>query len=91
MNRNTVKAFNAAYAAAEPTKAEARLISDLLTVWGKLDAAAAKHPAQLRNGIAFGMALQKAIAAGIVELPKVRAERKENKPKESKIEGTAEE
>jgi len=78
MNRNTVKAFNAAYAEAEPTKEEARLIADLLTVWGKLDAMAAKNPAQLRKGIVFGMALQKAIAGGKVELPKVKAKYREH-------------
>jgi len=82
MNKQTVKAFNAAYAAAEPTKEEARLVSDLLTVWAKLDAAAAKNPAQLRRGVVFGMALQKAIDAGIVELPKVKPNRKEPGPGE---------
>ena len=72
MDKKTVLAFNAAYAA-EPTKEEAQLINDLLAVWAKLEPAAKKHPALIKRGAFFGMAVQKAIAAGEVALPKSRS------------------
>ena len=81
MDRKLFIDFNRAYAA-EPTAEERQLVGDLLTVWGKLDSTAAKHPAMFRQGIFFGMALQKAIAAGEIQLKPVRKNRKENKPKE---------
>ena len=90
MNKQTVKAFNAAFAG-EPTKREARLVSDLITLWGKLGGAAAKQPATIRRAIIFGMALQKAITAGEIDLPEERITRKKNKPQETTTEGTAEE
>lgn len=71
MDKKTVLAFNAAYAA-EPTKEEAQLVNDLLSVWAKLEPAAKKHPAIIKRGVFFGMAIQKAIAAGAVALPKSR-------------------
>ena len=75
MDRTLFLDFNRAYAA-EPTAEERQLVNDLLTVWGKLDSTAAKHPAMYRQGILFGIALQKAIAAGEVELLPVRRNRK---------------
>lgn len=74
MDRRTVIAFNRAYST-EPTEQERQLVNDLLTVWGKLEPTAAKHPAMYRQGILFGMALQKAIAAGEVELLPVKRKR----------------
>ena len=74
MDRRTVIAFNRTYAA-EPTAEERQLVGDLLAVWGKLEPTAAKHPAMYRQGVLFGMALQKAIAAGEVELLPVRRKR----------------
>ena len=81
MDRTLFLDFNKTYAA-EPTPEERQLVGDLLTVWGKLEPAAAKHPAMYRQGILFGMALQKNLAAGEIVLRPVRRNRKENKPQE---------
>ena len=75
MDKRTVIAFNNAYAA-EPTEQEKQLVNELLTVWGKLEPGAGKSPAIYRKGILFGMALQKAIAAGDIILPEVKQKRK---------------
>lgn len=75
MDRRTVIAFNAAYAA-EPTEQERQLVNELLTVWGKLEPGAGKSPSIYRKGILFGLALQKAIAAGKIILPEVKPKRK---------------
>lgn len=63
MDRRAVIDFNMALAY-EPTEEERQLIADCLTVWGKLEASAAKSPAQLRKGIIFGMGLKDAMAKG---------------------------
>lgn len=76
MDKNTVIAFNTAYAA-EPTEAEKQLVNDMLNIWGKLEATAGRNPSNYRRGVLFGLALQKAIAAGEIILPEVRAKRKE--------------
>ncbi len=75
MDRTLFLDFNKAYAA-EPTAEERQLVGDLLAVWGKLDTTAAKHPAMYRQGILFGMALQRAITAGEIVLKPVRRNRK---------------
>lgn len=75
MDRTLFLDFNRAYAA-EPTAEERQLVGDLLAVWGKLEPTAAKHPAMYRQGILFGMALQRAITAGEIVLKPVRRSRK---------------
>ena len=79
MDRRLVLSFNAAYAA-EATPEEEQLINDMLLIWGKLEPAAAKSPALLRKGCRFGMQLQKAITAGQIIIPPVRAKRQATKP-----------
>lgn len=76
MDRRTVIAFNTVYAA-EPTDREKQLVNELLAVWGRFETAAAKTPAIYRKGIFFGLALQKALTAGRVLLPEVKAKRKD--------------
>ena len=75
MDRKLVLAFNTAYTA-DATPEEKQLVNDMLQVWGKLEPAAAKNPSIFRKGILFGLALQKAIAAGEIILPEVKAKRK---------------
>ena len=82
MDRRTVIAFNTVYAT-EATPEEKQLVNDLLTVWGKLEPAAAKSPSLYRRGILYGLALQKAITAGKVKLLPVRRNRKENRPEQT--------
>ncbi len=81
MDRKLFIDFNKAYSV-EPTAEERQLVNDMLTVWGKLDTTATKHPAMYRQGILFGMALQRAITAGDICLKPVRRNRKGNKPEE---------
>ncbi len=81
MDRRMVISFNRAYSA-EPTPEERQFVSDLLTVWGKLEPAAGKNPALIRKGILFGMALQKAITEGQIIIPPVRQKRQANKPQQ---------
>ncbi len=78
MDKGMVVAFNEAYAT-EVTAEEKQLVSDVLAVWGKLDATAAKNPALLRRGIVFGIGLQKSLTAGKIVLRPVRPSRKRNK------------
>lgn len=75
MDKRTVIAFNKAYAA-EATEQEKQFVSDLLTVWGKLESTAGKNPATYRKGVLFGMALQKALTAGEIIMPEARPKRK---------------
>lgn len=84
MERTLVINFNKAYSA-DSTPEEKQLVNDLLTVWGKLEPAAARNPALIRKGILFGIALQKAIAAGEIIIRPVRERRQGNKPKEETI------
>ena len=75
MDKRTVIAFNTAYAT-EPTEPEKQLVNDMLNIWGKLEPTAGKSPAMYRRGILFGIALQKAIAAGEIMLPEAKPKRK---------------
>lgn len=74
MNKKQVLAFNQAYSY-EPTAAESQLVTELLTVWGKLEPAASKNPALIRKGIVFGLGLAAALEAGTVALPPVRVKK----------------
>lgn len=71
MNKNTVINFNRAYSY-EPSKQEDQLITELLSVWGKLEPSVGKTPATIRKGILFGMGLSTALAAGEITLPPVK-------------------
>lgn len=86
MDKSTVIAFNTAYAA-EPTEQEKQLVNDMLLVWGKLEPTAGKSPAMYRRGMLFGIALQKAVAAGEIILPKVKERRKEKTAAEQRETG----
>ena len=79
MDRRIVIDFNKAYGM-EATPEERQLVTDLLTVWGKFETAAAKNPALIRKGILYGMALQKLIAAGEVSIRPLREKRQGTKP-----------
>ncbi len=79
-DRRLVIDFNTAYAT-DATPEEEQLVNELLTVWGKLEPAAAKSPAAYRKGILFGLALQKAIAAGQIQIRPLKGNSKANKPK----------
>ncbi len=79
-DRRLVIDFNRAFAA-EPTPEEKQLVNELLSIWGKLEPAAAKSPAAYRKGILFGMALQKAISGGEIIIRPVKEKRPETKPK----------
>lgn len=71
MNKNTVINFNRAYSYS-PTAEEKQLITELLSVWGKLEPSVGKTPATIRKGILFGMGLAAALAAGEIVLPPVK-------------------
>lgn len=77
-----VVAFNEAYAT-EVTAEEKQLVSDVLAVWGKLDATAAKNPALLRRGIVFGIGLQKSLTAGKIVLRPIRPKRQKRKTEQT--------
>ena len=81
MDRRIVIDFNKAYGM-EATPEERQLVTDLLTVWGKFETAAAKNPALIRKGILYGMALQKLIAAGEVSFRPIRGKRQGPKPED---------
>lgn len=81
MDRKQVVTFNNVYAA-EATPEERQLVSDMLQVWAKLETSVQKNPALIRKGVLFGLALQKAITAGQVIIPPVRAKRPATKPQE---------
>lgn len=85
MNRNTVTSFNLAYSY-EPTGEVTQLIGDLLTVWGKLEPAAAKNPALIRKGIIFGLGLAEAIQKGEIKPEPLRAKRAFKRPVATKAE-----
>jgi len=81
MDRKLVLAFNTAYTA-DATAEEKQLVNDMLQVWGKLEPAAAKNPSIFRKGILFGLSMQKAITAGQITIPPVRAKRPATKQQE---------
>ncbi|GEM_PF-3389491 len=82
MDKGMVVAFNEAYAT-EVTAEEKQLVSDVLAVWGKLDATAAKNPALLRRGIVFGIGLQKSLTAGKIVLRPIRPKRQKRKTEQT--------
>ena len=89
MDRSMVIDFNRAYSM-EATPEERQLVTDLLTVWGKFEAAAGKNPALIRKGILYGMALQKLIAAGEIAIRPIRGKRQGPKPEAPAGKGTPE-
>lgn len=89
MDRRIVIDFNKAYSM-EAAPEERQLVTDLLTVWGKFETAAAKNPALIRKGILYGMALQKLIAAGEVSFRPIRGKRQGPKPEAPAEKGTPE-
>ena len=88
MDRRIVIDFNKAYSK-EATPEEQQLVTDLLAVWGKFEAAAGKNPALFRKGILYGMALQKLIAAGEVSIRPLREKRQATKPEAQEQTGAA--
>ena len=74
MKRTQVTNFNTAYSY-EPSSEMKQLIDDLLTVWGKLEPAAAKNPALIRKGVIFGLGLAKAVQRGQITPEPLRGKR----------------
>lgn len=89
MNKNTVVSFNKAYSF-EATEQEAQLVNEMLLVWGKLESSVGKTPAAIRKGILFGMGLARALAAGEIVAPPVRAKRPGKKQQGEPMEGQTE-
>ena len=71
MNKKQILDFNRVYSY-EPTAAENQLITDMISIWAKLEPAASKNPSAIRKGIVFGMGLMLAEQAGEILLPPIK-------------------
>ena len=71
MDKYLVVDFNTAYGR-ELTAEEEQTVTDMLGVWGKLEASVAKSPALVKKGIVFGLGLAAGVQRGSIKMRKPR-------------------